>query len=158
MPRLLSVSAALGFASIVQSFGLLLIGMAVLGDTGLQQLFGLHDKAHLQTVMFLQLVAGGHLLLLVTRTEHWFFQKPYPAMPLLTAIVLTQALAVLMCGFGWIVPAISWSLIGWIWVYLLIWLGILGIVRKALEAAMDHRLKHRMKSVEMVGRRLHHHL
>ena len=64
---------------------------------------------HLQTVMFLQLVAGGHLLLFVTRADRWFFRPPYPAAPLFGAIVATQVLAVLMCGFGWLVPAIPWT-------------------------------------------------
>ncbi|HVI65176.1 MAG TPA: hypothetical protein VM910_21725 [Bradyrhizobium sp.] len=50
--------------------------------------------------MFLQLVAGGHLLLFITRNERWFFLPPFPALPLFGAIVLTQILAVLMCGLG----------------------------------------------------------
>ena len=44
--------------------------------------------------MFLQLVAGGHLLLFVTRSEGWFFRPPFPALPLVAAILATQALAV----------------------------------------------------------------
>ena len=72
--------------------------------------------------MFLQLVAGGHLLLFVTRTEGWFFRPPFPALPLLAAILATQALAVLMCGFGWLVPAIPWKTIAWVWAYNLVWL------------------------------------
>lgn len=155
MPRLLGVSAVLGLASIVQSFGLLLMGMAVMKSTAAQTYFGLFDESHLQTVMFLQLIAGGHLLLLVTRTQGWFFRSPYPSMPLLVAMVATQALAVLMCGFGWFVPAISWTLIGWIWVYLLIWLVVLGIVRIATERLMDDRLARRTRSAEIVNASLH---
>lgn len=155
MPRLLGVSAVLGLASIVQSFGLLLMGMAVMKSTAAQTYFGLFDESHLQTVMFLQLIAGGHLLLLVTRTQGWFFRPPYPSMPLLVAMVTTQALAVLMCGFGWFVPAISWTLIGWIWGYLLIWLVVLGIVRIATERLMDDRLARRTRSAEIVNASLH---
>jgi H+-transporting ATPase len=151
MPRLLFVSAVLGFASIVQSFGLLLVGMEVLSDPHLQNIFGLHDRDHLQTVMFLQLVAGGHLLLLVTRKSDWFLGKPYPAPPLLVAIVLTQMLAVLMCGFGWIVPAISWSVIAWVWLYLIVWIFILGLVRIATERMVDNRLERRRRSTEIVN-------
>ena len=151
MPRLLFVSAVLGFASIVQSFGLLLVGMEVLSDPHLQNIFGLHDRDHLQTVMFLQLVAGGHLLLLVTRKSDWFLGKPYPAPPLLAAIVLTQMLAVLMCGFGWIVPAISWSVIAWVWLYLIVWIFILGLVRIATERMVDNRLERRRRSTEIVN-------
>ncbi len=157
MPRLLSVSAVLGFASIVQSFGLLLIGFLVLNTPEAQSYFGLTDQAHLQSVMFLQLVAGGHLLLLVTRTDRWFFEPPYPARLLAIAIVCTQALAVLMCGFGWIVPQISWTAILWVWVYLLIWLCILGGVRIAMEKLMDNRLSRRAGLRETLNQLLHPH-
>jgi hypothetical protein len=78
-------------------------------------------------------VAGGHLLLLVTRTERWFFLPPFPAAALFTAILLTQILAVLMCGFGWLVPPIPWSLIGWVWVYNIAWMFVLGGVRLLTE-------------------------
>ena len=87
--------------------------------------------------MFLQLVAGGHLLLFVTRSEGWFFLPPYPALPLLAAILATQALAVLMCGFGWLVPPIPWTTIAWVWAYNLAWLFVLGGVRLATERLLD---------------------
>ena len=93
----------------IQSFGLLLIGLEILSDPALTARFGLPNQAALQTVMFLQLVAGGHLLLFVTRSEGWFMRPPFPALPLVAAIVATQALAVLMCGFGWLVPQIPWK-------------------------------------------------
>ena len=113
MPRILGISAVLGFFSLVESFGLLLIGIWVLVNPERQAQFGLSTHAQLQTVMFLQFVAGGHLLLFVTRTERWFFRPPFPAAPLSGAIVATQALAVVLCGFGVLVAPISWSLIGW---------------------------------------------
>src|SRR5262249_815166 len=106
MPRLLGVAAALGLFSIIETFGLLLIGTRVLSHSHLQAYFGLVTHDQLRTVTFLQLVVGGHLLLFVTRTERWFFLPPFPASKLLTAIVLTQILAVLMCGLGWLVSSI----------------------------------------------------
>jgi H+-transporting ATPase len=136
MPHLLGVAATLGLFSVAQSFGLLLIGMEVLSHPAHQRYFGLLDESQLQSVMFLQLVAGGHLLLFITRTDKWFFLPPYPARPLVVAIVLTQILAVLMCGFGWLVPSIPWSLFGWIWLYDLAWLLVLAAVRLATETAL----------------------
>ena len=115
MPRLLGVAAVLGLFSIVESFGLLLSGIRVVTHPHLQEYFGLGDAHQLQTVMFLQLAVGGYLLLFVTRTERWFLLPPFLATPLLGGIVLTQIVAVLMCGLGWLVPAIDWSLIGWVW-------------------------------------------
>ncbi|WP_419909982.1 plasma-membrane proton-efflux P-type ATPase [Hoeflea sp.] len=157
MPRLLSVSAVLGFGSIVQSFGLLLIGFAVLDHAGASAWFGITSKEHLQSVMFLQLVAGGHLLLLVTRTHRWFFEPPFPSRQLAIAIICTQALAVLMCGFGWIVPQISWTVILWVWIYLIVWLCILGVVRVGMERLIDNRLDRRARLSEIVNAPLHQH-
>jgi hypothetical protein len=39
-------------------------------------------------------------------------------------------------GFGWLVPSIPWSLIGWIWLYDLAWLVVLAAVRLATETAL----------------------
>lgn len=128
------VSAIIGhWDDFVIITGLLLLGVRLLSHPLLQQYFGLADQHQLQTVMFLQLVVGGHLLLFVTRTERWFFLPPYPAVPLVVAIFLTQVVAVLMCGFGWLVPPIPWSLIGWVWVYNIAWMFVLGGVRLLTE-------------------------
>jgi H+-transporting ATPase len=153
MPRMLAISAVLGFFSVVQSFGLLLVGLEVISDPRWAWV-GLADRGHLQTVMFLQLVAGGHLLLFVTRSEGWFFRPPYPAVPLLFAIFATQALAVLMCGYGWLMPAIPWRIVLWVWVYNLAWMVVLGGVRLAAERLIDHRTAARARSAALVTRPL----
>ncbi len=49
------------------------------------------------------------------------FTPPWPAAPLLYAIVGTQIFAVLICGFGWFVPAIPWTIIGLVWLYMIVW-------------------------------------
>jgi H+-transporting ATPase len=151
MPHLLGLSAVLGLFCVIQSFGLLMIGLEILSDPALSARFGLPDRGALQTVMFLQLVAGGHLLLFVTRAEGWFFRPPYPAGPLVAAILATQALAVLMCGFGWLVPAIPWTTIAWVWAYDLAWLVLLGGVRVATERLLDHRTFRRERSAAFVN-------
>ncbi len=158
MPRLLSISAVLGVFSVIQSFGLLLAGMEVLSNPHAQALFRLHDQSHLQTVMFLQLVAGGHLLLFVTRTERWFFMPPFPAAPLLGAIVATQVFATLMCAFGWLVPQISWQTIGAVWAYNIVWMFILGAVRLATEKVVDFRTRHHQRSAAIVTQSLQPHV
>lgn len=119
MGRMLTVSSVLGLVAVIQSFGLLF-----LGDT-IYQL----DRPHLQTMMFLQLVAGGHLMLFVTRTRRNFWTPPYPNAKLFWAIVATQVVAVLMCGFGWLVPELSWSIIAWVWLYNLVWMMVQDVVK-----------------------------
>ena len=157
MPQLLSVATVLGVFSIVETFGLLLIGIRVLSHPHLQDYFGLASEDQLQTVMFLQLVAGGHLLLFITRSERWFFLPPFPAMPLFSAIVLTQILAVLMCGFGWLVPSIPWTLIGWVWLYNIAWMFVLGGVRLLSERFAAYRTARQARSMHIVNQSLRLH-
>jgi len=154
MPQVLGVSAVLGLFCVVESFGLLLIGIRVLWHPELQALFGLASLEQLQTVMFLQLVAGGHLLLLITRTDRWFFMPPYPAPALFWAIVGTQVVAVLMCGLGWLVEPIEWRLIGWVWVYILAWMPVLGAVRQITEAFIQRRTQRQVKALTLVNQSL----
>ena len=128
--------------------------MEILSDPALRESFGLTDSSHLQTIMFLQLVAGGHLLLFVTRSEGWFLKPPYPAVILVGAIVATQLLAVIMCAFGILVPAIAWPLIGWVWLYNIVWIFLLGGVRLVTERLFDHVTARRMKSAVLVAQPL----
>ena len=102
--------------------------------------------------MFLQLVAGGHLLLFITRNERWFFLPPFPAPLLFFAIVLTQVVAVLMCGFGWLVPSIPWTVIGWVWVYNIAWMFVLGAVRLIAETFATYRTARQARSMRIVNR------
>ena len=155
MRRLLGVSAILGFFSIVQSFGLLLMGTEVINHPAHGEWFSLASMAQLQSVMFLQLVAGGHLLLFVTRSERWFFLPPFPAAPLIWAIVATQLVALLMCAFGWLVEPISWTLIAAVWVYNIAWTFVMGGVRLVTERFADYRTARHLKSTEVVNQALY---
>jgi H+-transporting ATPase len=132
-----------------------LIGVRALYHPDLQWLFGLSTDHQLQTMMFLQIVAGGPLLLFIARTEHWFWHPPYPAPALFSAILLTQILAVLMCGLGWLVTPIPWKLIAWVWAYNLVWMLLLGDIRIATELFVDHRTARHMKSTTIVNQSLH---
>jgi H+-transporting ATPase len=140
MGRVLSVSTVLGAMSVIQTFGLLFIGMHFIN----QKLFGVTiDPRHLQTMIFLQLVVGGHLMLFVTRTKHWFFMRPFPSVQLFWAIIGTQVFAAVMCGFGWnIVPQLPWALIGLVWVYNLRWMFIQDIVKKITYRLLDYKAVH----------------
>src|SRR5262249_59042423 len=104
MPQLLSVSAVLGVFSIVETFGLLLIGIRVLSHSHLQEYFGLASEDQLRTVMFLQLVAGGPLLLFITPGGSRGFLPPFPPPPPFHALVLSPILAGRVVGVGSLAP------------------------------------------------------
>jgi H+-transporting ATPase len=68
--------------------------------------------------------------------------------------VATQAVAVLMCGFGWLVPAIPWRLIALVWAYNLAWMVVLGGVRLAADRLLDHDTPDRVRSRVLVSESL----
>jgi H+-transporting ATPase len=129
MDRVLIISSVLGGLAVAESFGLLYIS-----HTRLHLAFG-----QLQTFLFLQLVVSGHLLLFITRSKGLFWRPPYPGKYLFWAIMGTQAFAALLCGFGLLVPTLSWSLIGLVWVYNLAWMLVLEIAKLAVYRELDRR-------------------
>jgi H+-transporting ATPase len=137
MRRLLLSSSLMGLLSVVETFGLLLVGMGWTRDPQWQSWIEL-SRNQLQTIIFLQLVAGGHLLLFVMRSRGPFFGPPWPSGPLFLAVAGTQLLAVLMCGLGWFVARIPWTIIGLVWLYLLIWMLVLDQVKLAIVARLRH--------------------
>jgi H+-transporting ATPase len=147
MPRVLGVSSVLGLFSVVQSFGLLIIGFEILSSPQEQQYFQLFTQAELQSVMFLQIVLGGHFLLYNTRTARWFFQPPLPSLPLNAALWATNILAILMCAQGWLVPKLSWTPIGWVLGYTVVWMVVMDLIKRATYAVVDRttgwQAKHR---------------
>jgi H+-transporting ATPase len=80
--------------------------------------------AQLQSFIYLKLAVAGHLTLFLVRTRSPFWSKPYPSPLLLGAILGTQALAVIIVGFGFLVTAIPWSYVGLVWGYCLVWMFI----------------------------------
>ncbi len=114
MRRVLSVATVLGLLGVIETFGLLLIGKFLLNL----------DVPQLQSFIYLKLAVAGHLTLFVARTRRPFLSKPHPSPILLGAILLTQAAAALIVGFGFLVASIPWAYIGLIWGYCLVWVFI----------------------------------
>ena len=140
MHRIISFSSIMGLAALAQSFGLILLGIYWMHSPDLMQIIPLNPH-HLQTMLFLQLAAGGHLLLFVVRTRTTLFRPPFPSLPLLLAVLGTQIVAVLLCAYGILVPALSWPLIGMVWAYVLVWMVVMDGVKLLYNAAMTRREK-----------------
>ncbi len=147
MGRVLTISSVLGFLAVIESSGLLVIG----------KLYLFLDIHHLQSMLFLQLVAGGHLMLFITRTTKSFWRKPFPSWPLFLAIVGTQAFAVLMTGFGWLVPKLPWALIALVWIYNLVWMIVMDITKLGVYHLMANKAKHKRQFLHKLNRPLHSH-
>jgi H+-transporting ATPase len=111
----------------------LLIGLRWLGDLNLQADIPL-DARQLQTVMFLQLAVGGHLLLFVVRTKRFLFEPPYPNARLFWAIDCDpdRCTANLLYRVGR--PGDSAAAIAGVWIYCLVWMIILDVSKLLLAS------------------------
>ncbi len=139
MHRIIVFSSIMGLMALVQSFGLVMICMYWMQSPDLMGIMHM-DFPHLQTMLFLQLAAGGHLLLFVVRSRGSLFFKPYPSAPLFLAVVGTQIVAVLICAFGiGLVPPLPWIMIGFVWVYVLVWMVVMDWVKLLYFAIADRR-------------------
>ncbi|MBN6739309.1 plasma-membrane proton-efflux P-type ATPase [Acidithiobacillus sp. MC6.1] len=145
MHRVITIAAALGGLSVLETFGLLLIGKEMLHLS----------TPILQTLVFLQLVVGGHLMLFLTRTRGVFWKRPYPSWQLASAIVATQVVAVLICGFGFLVPTLPWIFIGLVWVYNTVWMIALDIIKLGIYRVVEFRARHQHLLVSTMNQPLH---
>jgi len=130
MHRILVFSGIMGLMATAQSFGLVLFGIEWMNDPAMMAKIPL-DHGHLQTMLFLQLAAGGHMLLFVVRSRGSIVTPPLPAAQLFLAIVATQIVAVVMCAFGILVPTLPWTLIGIVWAYVIVWTILTDLVKLA---------------------------
>ena len=144
--RVLTLSTTLGLIGVVETFGLLLIAMKVLGLSG----------SALQSIIYLKLAVAGHLTLFVARTRRPFFTRPFPAPVLLGAILGTQALAALIVGLGLFVTKIPWTYVGYVWAYCLFWIFIEDAAKLEIYRHLEFSGKRHQGYLSRVQRTLHH--
>jgi len=145
LDRLMIVSIVMGALALAQSFALYSLARDVFGV----------DLAHTQTMMFLRFIVGGHLLLFVTRTRHPFWRPPYPSWQLLSAIVITQIVGVLFVGVGWLMPRISWTAIGLIWLYDIAWMIVMDVAKLGTYQLIEGAGRHHRRFLSMLQLPLH---
>jgi len=110
MTQILSLASALGVAGVIASFLLFFF----LEEHGL-------PEETIRTMLFLKLIVAGHSTLYVTRSEGWFWQRPFPSPLLLGATFGTEILGTLIAVYGWLVTPIGWTYALAMWAYALIW-------------------------------------
>jgi H+-transporting ATPase len=118
MPELLTVSSVLGIAGVVASFVLFFI----LREQGF-------SEDMIRTFLFLKLIVAGHSTLYVTRSEGWFWQRPWPSPLLFGATFGTELLGTLIAVYGFLVAGIGWKYAFWIWAYALAWFVFNDVVK-----------------------------
>jgi H+-transporting ATPase len=110
MQEMLTVSSLLGTSGVIASFLLFFL----LREGGF-------PEPIIQTMLFLKLIVAGHSTLYITRTEGWFWQRPYPAPLLFAATFGTEILGTLIAVYGVFVTPIGWKYAVWMWAYALVW-------------------------------------
>lgn len=164
MRQLFTVASGMGILSVVETFGLLAVCWGFMNNPEWQTWFQQHlgtsmNQQHIQSIMFLQLVAGGHFLLFLTRTRGLFFSLPFPSWQLTSAVLGTQLVAILMCGFGILVPHLPWELIGLVYLYNIVWMFVLDYVKMGIYEYFHiaRRQKRHEKFLSRLNRTLHSH-
>ncbi|NBC33470.1 MAG: plasma-membrane proton-efflux P-type ATPase [Alphaproteobacteria bacterium] len=110
MRRVLTVAGVLSIAGVIESFILFWF---------LQTQLALPEET-IQTMMFLKLLVAGHMTIYMTRTQGWFFTKPYPSLLLFLTLEGTQIVGTLFAAFGILVHDITWAQVGLVWGYSLV--------------------------------------
>ena len=118
MQVLLTISSLLGISGVIASFLLFFL----LKEAGF-------SEPVIQTMLFLKLIVAGHSTLYITRTEGWFWQRPYPAPVLLTATFGTEIVGTLIAVYGIFVAPIGWEYALWMWGYAILEFFINDIVK-----------------------------
>jgi H+-transporting ATPase len=147
MRRVLTVATVLGLIGVAETFGMLLIGELVLKL----------DQAQIQSLIYLKLAVAGHLTLFVARTKQPFLSKPYPAPVLLGAVLVTQAIAAMIVGFGVLVTAIPWAYVGLVWAYCLVWVFIEDRAKLSVYHHLGLSGKHHTSFLDRLQGSLHSH-
>ncbi len=111
MQELLTVSTLLGLIGVVASFGLFYILMEM----------GFSNEM-IQSMIFLKLLVAGHATIFLTRTDDWFWKRPFPTPLLMHASFWSAVAGTLIVVYGFMVTPIGWEHALWIWAYALAWL------------------------------------
>ena len=118
---ILLLTLVLGVAGVLSSFTLLYIGREVL------QL----STEVLQSFIYLKLSVAGHLTVFIARTRgHFWSVRPAPI--LLAAVITTQLVATLITVYGFLLPAMGWSLALLVWGYAFVSFILIDYVKIAV--------------------------
>jgi H+-transporting ATPase len=128
MHEMLTVSSVLGVAGVIASFLLFFL---------LKQ-YGFTENM-IRTMLFLKLIVAGHSTIYITRTEGWFWQRPWPAPLLFGATFGTEIIGTLIAVYGFLITPIGWEYALWMWTYALVWFVFNNVVKIGAYRFMRRR-------------------
>ena len=131
MAELLTVSTMLGTIGVIASFGLFYILVELKFPNNV-----------IQSLIFLKLAVAGHATIFLTRTEDWFWKRPFPSKLLLHASFWSALLATLIVVYGFLVAPVGWEYAIWVWVYALAWVVLNDMVKMWAYRLLRKRNNH----------------
>lgn len=127
MRHVLTLASVLGAMGVIETF--LLFWFV---DTQLNL-----PKDVIQTIIFLKLLVAGHLTLYVTRSQYWFWSRPWPAMRLFVTSEVTKIFGTFIAVYGLAVTPIGWTYALGVWAYALAWLPIESAIALGVRRLLD---------------------
>ncbi|WP_456322233.1 plasma-membrane proton-efflux P-type ATPase [Hydrogenimonas sp.] len=123
MKEILVLSSWLGVAGVFSSFLLFYIAMTVMHL----------PQGYVQTMFFVKMVVAGHNTIFNTRTDEWFFKKPWPSGKLFWTSQFTAIAGTIIgiYGFGLMQP-IGWFMGLFLWAYAIVWFVFNDAVKVAI--------------------------
>ena len=128
MKEILTISSVLGIAGVISSFLLFYILLEME-----------YSEEMIQSMFFAKLVIAGHGTIYNTRTDGWFWQKPYPSWLLFNATFSTRILGTLIAVYGIFITPIGWEHAMWMWLYALSWFVFNDIVKVVTYSLLRNR-------------------
>jgi len=147
MGRVLAVAVVAGVMGVVASFVLFWIARDYL----------YLPPEQIQTLIFLKLLVAGHLTIYITRSDRWFWERPWPSARLFWTAEATQVLGTLAAVYGWFLEPIGWDYALLVWVYALAWFPFNNAVRVWVLDLWLHGLHRHARHLEQVHASLHGH-
>jgi H+-transporting ATPase len=123
MKDILILSSWLGIAGVISSFLLFYVAMTVMHL----------PESYVQTMFFVKMVVAGHNTIFNTRTDDWFYKKPWPSGKLFWTSQLTAILGTIIgiYGFGLMQP-LGWFMGLFLWGYAIVWFVFNDAVKVAI--------------------------
>jgi H+-transporting ATPase len=128
MPEMLAISSVLGIMGVIASFLLFF----------LLKEYGFAEDV-IRSMLFLKLIVAGHSTLYITRTEGWFWQRPWPAPLLFGATFGTEIIGTLIAVYGFLITPIGWKYALWMWAYAILWFVFNNVVKIGAYRLMRRR-------------------
>ena len=118
MRELLTISTLLGIAGVISSFLIFFLLEHFKFST-----------AMIQSMLFVKLIVAGHGTIYNTRTDNWFWKRPFPSSTLFWSSLLSAILGTLIGVYGIFMTPIGWKYAALMWAYALTWFVFNDVVK-----------------------------